>query len=71
MYFVIGFCGALACLSLFGLGAVIGWNVCRLTRKSAASASQIPRAAQDEQDAFRKLQNYGVADAYGLNQQEG
>ena len=71
MYFVIGFCGALACLSLFGLGAAVGWNVCRLTRKSSAPAPQIPQEAQDEQDAFRKLQNYGVADAYGLNQQEG
>ena len=70
MYFVIGFCGAAVCLALFGLGAVIGWNVYRLTRNGAASADA-PPAVTDERDAFRRLQSYGVEDAYGLNRQEG
>lgn len=69
MYFVIGFCGALACLGMFGLGAVVGWNVRRLTRDGAAS-KDTRRSVRDEQDAFRRLQNYSAEDAYGLNPQE-
>ena len=75
MYFVIGFCGALACLGMFGLGAAVGWNVHRLTRSGAASGeirdADAPPAVTDERDAFRRLQSYGVEDAYGLNRQEG
>lgn len=70
MYFVIGFCGALACLLLFGLGAAVGWNVHRLTRRRTGRAASRAQAAQDEQDAFRRLRNYSVADAYGLNREE-
>ena len=67
MYFVIGFCGALACLVIFGAGTVIGWNIYRLTRKPDASTSA---DARDEIDAFRRLQNYTAEDAYGQNREE-
>jgi hypothetical protein len=66
MYFAIGFCGALVCLALFGAGAVTGWQICRRTRQNPAATE-----ARDELDAFRRLQNYTVDDAYGRNQQEG
>ena len=67
MYFVIGFCGALTCLALFGAGTVVGWNVYRHTRKPDASPAS---NARDELDAFRRLQSYGVEDAYGQNREE-
>lgn len=65
MYFVIGFCGALVCLALFGAGAAAGWEFCRRTRPNPAATD-----ARDELDAFRRLQNYTADDAYGRNQQE-
>ena len=74
MHFIIGFCGALACLGVFGLGVVIGWNVyLRVHNSDALPAPQDASGGQavcDEQDAFRRLQNYSAEDAYGLNQQE-
>ncbi len=70
MHFAIGFCGALLCLGVFGLGVTVGWNVWRLTRKASGDASADALPAQ-EQDAFRRLQNYSAEDAYGLNRQEG
>ncbi|MBQ6205526.1 MAG: hypothetical protein IJK52_00435 [Oscillospiraceae bacterium] len=71
MYFIIGFCGALTCLGVFGLGVVIGWNV-YLRVHNSADALPAPQgqAVRDEQDAFRRLQNYSAEDAYGLNQEE-
>ena len=68
MYFLIGFCGALACLTLFGAGAVVGWNVRRFAR--GRDVTPTPSDARDELDAFRRLQNYTVEDAYGRNRQE-
>lgn len=75
MHFIIGFCGALACLGVFGLGVAVGWNVCLRVRNSAdalpapqgASGGQ---AVRDEQEAFRRLQNYSAEDAYGMNQED-
>ncbi|MBQ9492471.1 MAG: hypothetical protein IJR54_01885 [Oscillibacter sp.] len=67
MYFVIGFCGALACLALFGLGAATGWRLHRYARRPDAVPAP---EARDELDAFRRLQNYTVEDAYGRNRQE-
>ena len=67
MYFVIGFCGALVCLALFGAGTAAGWCLHRLTRRREASPSA---EARSEFDAFRRLQNYPVEDAYGQNQKE-
>ncbi|MBR4212037.1 MAG: hypothetical protein IKR84_06600 [Oscillibacter sp.] len=67
MYFVIGFCGALVCLALFGAGTAAGWCLYRLTRKREVSP---PAEARSEFDAFRRLQNYTVEDAYGQNQKE-
>ncbi|MBQ9521303.1 MAG: hypothetical protein IJR72_01865 [Oscillospiraceae bacterium] len=65
MYFAIGFCGALACLAMFGAGTFAGWQIYRRTRPNPADTE-----ARDELDAFRRLQNYTVDDAYGRNQQE-
>ena len=67
MYFVIGFCGALVCLALFGAGTAAGWCLYRLTRRREASPSAETRG---EFDAFRRLQNYTVEDAYGQNREE-
>ncbi|MBQ6986914.1 MAG: hypothetical protein IJQ25_08015, partial [Oscillibacter sp.] len=64
---VIGFCGALLCLALFGAGTAAGWYLYRLTRKRDAST---PPEARSEFDAFRRLQNYTVEDAYGQNQED-
>ena len=68
MYFVIGFFGALTCLGVFGLGVAAGWKL----RNGGASALPAPEGASggDEQDAFRRLQNYSAEDAYGINQEE-
>ena len=70
MYFAIGFCGALACLGMFALGAAVGWNAYRLTRNGAAPKS-LRKSVRDERDAFSRLQSYGVEDAYGLTQEQG
>ena len=71
MHFIIGFCGALACLGVFGLGVVIGWNVYLRVHSADALPAPQGQAVRDEQDAFRRLQNYSAEDAYGLNQEEG
>lgn len=68
MEFVIGFCGALACLAVYGLGAASGWALRRLVSRPPAPASAPPSDAED--DAFRRLQNYTVEDAYGQNERE-
>lgn len=69
MEFVIGFCGALACLAVYGLGLASGWALRRLVSRPPAPA---PSDADAEDDAFRRLQNYTVEDAYGQNErQEG
>ena len=67
MYFFMGFCGALACLVMFGAGFVAGWSACRFTRRRKAPKDPRPYDARAEQDAFRRLQNYSVEDAYGRN----
>lgn len=71
MHFVMGFCGAVACLVMFGAGFVVGWSAYRFTRRrKVCKDPRRPDAQSDiqaEQDAFRRLQNYSVADAYGRN----
>ena len=69
MYFFMGFCGATACLVMFWLGFAAGWTVRRLTRRRKVP-KELRDGAPEEQDAFRRLQNYSVEDAYGRNSQE-
>lgn len=74
MEFAIGFFGALSALITFGAGAAVGWLLRGRTPYRNASPTPAPESesqrAQDERDAFRRLQNYSVADAYGQNQEE-
>ena len=79
MYFFMGFFGAVACLVMFGAGFVTGWSAYRFTRRRKACKEprrDIPPQSgaqgdiQAEQDAFRRLQNYSVEDAYGRKLQD-
>ena len=70
--FLYGVFGALFVLTLLSIGALIGWNLRARTWKPKAEApdvSEIQRM-QEEQDAFRQLQNYSADVAYGLAKNE-
>ena len=64
-----GFAGAVIALSLFGAGVFAGWQVHAHTTRPAARrpGERERRRLREEQDAFRRLQNYTVEDAYGLS----
>ncbi len=73
MEFAIGFFEALSALITFGTGAAVGWFL--RGRTPYRNASPTPpdtegQRVQEERDAFRRLQTYSVADAYGQNQEE-
>lgn len=71
MDFVYGFLGALVCLALLAGGGAVGWNI----RKAVARHSKpdLPqpeererKRLEEEQKAFRHLQNYSTEQAYGM-----
>ena len=64
-----GFLGALAALAVFGGGVFTGW---RLRGAAVRGRVEQPgeserRRLKEEQEAFRRVQNYTVEDAYGMN----
>ena len=65
---ILGFTGGIAAVGLFGSGFFFGW---RVGAHSRPRAERLPeperRRLREERDAFRKLQNYTVEDAYGLS----
>ena len=66
MEFLLGMLGALAVMGAFGLGAAMG----RRSRTAAGltmPSEEETRRIRDQQQAFQRLQNYTVEDAYGLN----
>ena len=75
MTFLIGFLGAAAAAVLLAAGAAAGWKACRLymqhTRNTVRPPSQErQRQLEQEQQAFRLLQNYSAERAYGLLREE-
>ena len=71
MDFVYGFLGALVCLALLAGGGVIGWNIRKaVTRHSKPDLPQPEererKRLEEEQKAFRHLQNYSTEQAYGM-----
>lgn len=76
MDFVLGFLGALLVLVLALAGFALGWWVRGVFEKNRR-AVPVQQAAEDErrrlteqQNAFRRIQNYTVEDAYGMNRSE-
>lgn len=71
MKFVNGFAGALAFAAVLAMGAVSGWMVCgAVTRHSKPDLPQPEererKRLEEEQKAFRHLQNYSTEQAYGM-----
>ena len=67
--FLTGFCGALAALGLLALGALAGWQGRRVLKEQRGVPpvrEKENRRLQQEQQAFRQLQNYSAQRAYGL-----
>ncbi len=63
---LLGFAGGMAAVGLFAGGTWFGWRIRGSTRPERLPDKE-RRRIREEQDAFRKLQNYTVEDAYGLS----
>lgn len=73
MDFVFGFIGALLAVFLLVLGGVAGWKLRSAElKRTRAAVDPLPEAEmrrlREEQQAFFRLQNYTVEDAYGMNE---
>ena len=69
--FLFGFAGMAAALGIFGGGAVFGWQLHKAAGKGPVTARTLSpeeeKRLREEQEAFHRLQNYTVEDAYGIN----
>jgi hypothetical protein len=70
--FIYGFLGALLCLALFIGGSLAGWKARareeQQKRPAPVQANEVTRQKLiAQQEAFHRVQNYSVEDAYGLN----
>lgn len=76
MEFILGFAGALLAITLFGVGALCGWKLKTADQKrerviTAQELNEKERQMlKEQQEAFNRLQNYTVDDAYGLTRQD-
>jgi len=68
MTFLFGILGCFLSLALFASGFAAGWKLrCRLPDITADPISEREKSRlQDEQQAFRTLQNYSAERAYGI-----
>ena len=73
MEYVYGFLGALSCLLLWGGGFLLGWAAHKHRR--CVTAERLTEKEQhrikEEQEAWHRLHNYSVEDAYRLHAREG
>ena len=72
MDFLFGIVGFLIALILFTGGLALGWYICKLEReKSTPTAQELSDVERKQlletQEAYRRLHNYSVEDAYGMN----
>lgn len=76
MDFIFGFIGALLAIALFAGGVFCGWRlkVADQKRERVITAQELNekerQMLKEQQEAFNRLQNYTVEDAYGLNRQD-
>ena len=73
MGFSDGFKGALVFTAVLAVGAVSGWMICgAVTRRRKPDLPQPEererRRLEEEQKAFRQMQNYSVERAYGMTE---
>ena len=72
MSFLYGVLGTVAVLALFALGVFAGWKLRQAdeTRKGQKTAKELTeqerRWLEDQQNAFRELQNYNAERAYNI-----
>ena len=69
MEFIYGFLGAVSCLCLWGGGFVLGWAAHK--HRPNVTAEQLTQQQRqhlrEEQEAWHRLHNYSVEDAYHLH----
>ena len=68
MSIIYGALGALFVIVLFAVGGLVGWLArAKFYRAKAESPEEAElRRMQEEQDAFRQVQNYNADVAYGI-----
>jgi hypothetical protein len=74
LQFLYGFLGAMFCIVLFFAGVLVGWKVkdADAERRSVKPVDPPQEAERqrliEQQQAFHRIQNYSVEDAYGMNE---
>lgn len=70
MTILFGILGCFLCLAIFAGGFYTGWKLrCRLPDVTATALTEREqRHLQEEQQAFRTLQNYSAERAYGIHE---
>lgn len=70
MEFLIGFAGALFAVGIFLSGAVLGQRLLKARQRGSCETPdpEETRALQEAEEAYERLINYNVEDAYGLKQ---
>ena len=69
MGFLIGFLGAMFGMALFITGGALGYHICekynkRVTAEALTEAQK--QSIAEEQEAWKRLHNYSVDDAYAV-----
>jgi hypothetical protein len=69
MEFILGMAGAFLCVALLVSGVALGWYLAgkysrRVTAETLTETEK--RRLKDEHEAFNRLQNYSVEDAYRM-----
>ena len=73
--FLFGFLGALAAAALVSAGVALGWKLRKEYEKRMKPEIEPPtererRLMIEQQEAFRRLQNYTAETAYGIGQDD-
>lgn len=73
--FLLGAAGAAGALLTFGVGTFAGWSVRKriVQRRGTppSPAEEETRRLREDQEAFQRLLNYNMEDAYGLGDKGG